>query len=65
MDIFIFASHVSESFFSSDKKNESDTWLVKMGHIVMFLYNYKQMLIGDIWIPIAYLHNMLLQLTVP
>lgn len=41
MDIFIFVSYVFELFFLLDKKNESDTWLVKMGYIVMFFYNYK------------------------
>lgn len=41
MDIFIFVSYVFELFFLLDKKNESDIWLVKMGYIVMFFYNYK------------------------
>lgn len=41
MDIFIFVSYVFELFFLLDKKNESDIWLVTMGYIVMFFYNYK------------------------
>lgn len=41
MVIFIFVSYVFELFFLLDKKNESDIWLVKMGYIVMFFYNYK------------------------